>query len=102
MAPVFPKPIIALRQALEATIPPGCYGLCRDLLIWVLFMGACAAPLLPAERAFFVAELGDALALQGVRSWQELRVLLGRFFYVDRKFLMPLRALWGEVRVSVS
>lgn len=102
MAPVFPKPIIALRQALEATIPPGCYALCRDLLIWVLFMGACAAPLLPAERAFFVAELGDALALQGVRSWQELRVLLGRFFYVDRKFLMPLRALWGEVRVSVS
>lgn len=100
MAPVFPKPIIALRQALEATIPSGCYALCRDLLIWVLFMGACASPLLPAERAFFVRELEAALDLQRVRSWQELRGLLARFFYVDRKFLMPLRALWGEIRVS--
>ena len=98
MAPVFPKPIMALRCALETTIPPGCYALCRDLLIWVLFMGACASPLLPPERGFFVEELRHAVAVQGVRSWQELRLLLARFFYVDRKFLMPLRALWGEIK----
>lgn len=99
MAPVFPKPVIALRCALEATIPPGCYALCRDLLIWVLFIGACSSSLLPVERSFFVTQLADAVVLQGCSSWQELRALLLRFFYVDRKFLMPLRALWDEMRI---
>ncbi|KAL5338403.1 hypothetical protein BJX70DRAFT_203393 [Aspergillus crustosus] len=96
IAPVFPKPIIALQIALESTIRAGCYHLCRDLLIWLLFVGACSTRI-PSQRDFFVNELASAIRLQGVRSWQELRAILFGYFYVDRCYLDPLRALWDEL-----
>ncbi|KAL4871420.1 hypothetical protein BDV12DRAFT_28550 [Aspergillus spectabilis] len=96
IAPVFPKPIIALQIALESTIRAGCYHLCRDLLIWLLFVGACSTRI-PSQRTFFVNELASAIRLQGVRSWQELRAILFGYFYVDRCYLDPLRALWDEL-----
>lgn len=97
MAPVFPNPIIVLRQGLETTTPSGCCGLCQDLLIWLLFISACSSPLLPSEWTFFVNSLATAFHLQDVNSWQELRALLMRFSHMDRKYLLPLRALWGQV-----
>lgn len=101
MAPVFPKPIIALRMALEATIPTGCYNLCRDLLTWLLFVGACAtssSPQTSKERTFFVSGLATTVRVQGVQSWQNLRGLLLRFFYVDRRYFQALRGLWEEIQ----
>ncbi|KAI9376716.1 hypothetical protein BJX61DRAFT_530715 [Aspergillus egyptiacus] len=97
MEPVFPKPIIALQMALESTIRAGCYHLCRDLLIWLLFVGACSTKT-PELRSFFVNELASAMRLQGVRSWQQLRAILFGYFYVDRCYLGPLRALWDEIQ----
>ncbi|KAL4885838.1 fungal-specific transcription factor domain-containing protein [Aspergillus karnatakaensis] len=97
IAPVFPKPIIALQLALESTIRAGCYHLCRDLLIWLLFVGACSTRI-PSQRNFFVNELASAIRLQGVRSWQELRAILFGYFYVDRCYIGPLRALWDELQ----
>ncbi|PLB39089.1 uncharacterized protein BDW47DRAFT_116745 [Aspergillus candidus] len=99
IAPVFPKPITGLQKAIETTIPAGCFHLCRDLLIWLLFMGACASRLMVRERAFFVAELAAAVQDQGLHSWQELRTLLLGFFYVDRTYLGPLREVWDEVQM---
>ncbi|KAL2813574.1 hypothetical protein BJX63DRAFT_431915 [Aspergillus granulosus] len=99
IAPVFPKPIIALQLALEGTIRTGCYHLCRDLLIWLLFVGACSTRI-PSQRSFFVNELASAVRLQGVRSWQELRAILFRYFYVDRCYLGPLRQLWDELQTT--
>jgi hypothetical protein len=100
IAPVFPKPIIALRKALETTLPAGYFRHCEDLLIWLLFVGSCSSGLLP-DRAFFVAELASAVRRQGVGSWQALRALLMNFFYVDRVYLSPLRGLWDELHQSV-
>ncbi|KKK23553.1 hypothetical protein ARAM_006166 [Aspergillus rambellii] len=100
IAPVFPKPIIALQMALETTIRAGRYHLCRDLLIWLLFVGACSSRILVAQRTFFVNELASAVRLQGVGSWQELRALLFRYFYVDRCYLGPLRELWDEIQTT--
>lgn len=100
MAIVFPKPIRILRMALEATIVAGCYSLCRDLLIWILFIGACACGShLPGEREFFVSQLASAVRLQDIQSWQELRALLMGFFYVDRYYSVALRVLWDEIRM---
>ncbi|KAL4891779.1 hypothetical protein BDV59DRAFT_181746 [Aspergillus ambiguus] len=100
IAPVFPKPIIALRKALEITIPAGYFHFCEDLLIWLLFIGSCSSGLLP-DRSFFVAELASAVHRQGVDSWQALRALLMEFFYVDRVYLTPLRRLWNEIHSAV-
>lgn len=99
---IFPKPVSALRSAVESTMLAGCYdGLCLDLLLWLLFIGACASssPALARERAFFVAQLAGVVRAQGIGSWQDLRALLMGFFYVDRCYLVLLRRLWDEIRL---
>lgn len=88
---------MALHLALESTIRAGCYHLCRDLLIWLLFVGACSTHI-PNQRSFFVNELASAVRLQGLQSWQELRAILFGYFYVDRVYLGPLRTLWDELQ----
>lgn len=100
IAPVFPKPIMGLRTALESILPTGCFHLCNDLLTWLLFMGACASKMMASERAFFVTQLATAVRIQGIQSWQDLRDSLMNFFYVDRVYLAPLRELWDELRVT--
>ncbi|KAJ5574381.1 uncharacterized protein N7459_008808 [Penicillium hispanicum] len=102
LAPLLPKPILTLRAALEATIPTGLFGLCRDLLIWLLFMGAICSQAMPSERAYFVSELVDAARLHGVNSWQEARSILQGFFYTDRVHLPMLRQVWHEVQMQVE
>ncbi|KAJ5095827.1 hypothetical protein NUU61_005183 [Penicillium alfredii] len=102
IAPLLPKPILALRAALEMTIPSGLFALCRDLLIWLLFVGAACSAALPQERAFFVAELAAAARLQGVGSWQETRTILMGFFYVDRVHLPMIRQIWKEVQLQLD
>ncbi|CAI7587203.1 unnamed protein product [Penicillium glandicola] len=99
---LLPKPIQALRIALEATIPSGLFALCRDLLLWLLFMGAACSLTLPSERAFFVSELANAARLQGIHSWQEARAILLGFFYVDRIHLPMLRQVWDESHLQVE
>ncbi|KAI3152036.1 transcriptional regulator family: Fungal Specific TF [Penicillium roqueforti] len=99
---LLPKPIQALRIALEATIPSGLFALCRDLLLWQLFMGAACSLTLPSERAFFVSELANAARLQGIHSWQEARSILLGFFYVDRIHLPMLRQIWDECQLLVE
>ncbi|KAJ9269504.1 transcriptional regulator family: Fungal Specific TF [Paecilomyces variotii] len=99
MAAVFPKPISALKNALEITIFAGYYELCRDLLIWLLFIGASSTQYYhQRERSFFVRELATAVNLHGLESWQELRALLTQFFYIDRCYLQSCRDLWDEVQ----
>lgn len=99
---LLPKPIQALRTALEVTIPSGLFALCRDLLLWQLFMGAACSLTLPSERAFFVSELANAARLQGIHSWQEARSILLGFFYVDRIHLPMLRQVWDECHLQVE
>lgn len=102
IAPLLPKPIQALRAALEATIPTGLFTLCRDLLIWLLFIGAACSQALPSERAYFVSELAIAARLHGVGSWHEARSILLGYFYADRVHLAMLRQIWQEVQLQVE
>lgn len=98
IAPVFPKPISALRQALATTIPAGFFQMFPEVLIWVLFIGSWSSRLVP-ERTFFVTELAAAVGRQGIQSWHELRSLLLNFFYVDRVHQTALRGLWEEIQL---
>lgn len=98
---IFPRPVQALRMALESTIPAGYFKHCPDLLIWILVIGACSSND-SRERQFFVAELVPAVSDYGLRSWQDLRLLLMGFFYLDRAYLGPVRALWEELRVVAA
>ncbi|KAJ5131053.1 uncharacterized protein N7515_007092 [Penicillium bovifimosum] len=102
VAQLLPKPIQALRIALEATIPTGLFGLCGDLLLWQLFMGAACSLLLPSERAFFISELAKAAQMQGISSWQDMRAVLLGFFYVDRIHLPMLRQVWDECQLQMK
>lgn len=110
MGPVFNKPIAALRMALESTIAAGDYHTPspspdnqergkgkEDLLIWLLFIGTCSSQILPNERSFFINGLAAAVRMEGIGTWQELRGLLMRFYYVDRKYLGVLRGVWDEI-----
>lgn len=99
IAPVFPKPVTALAGGLSRAIRGGIFSQCPDLLVWVLFIGACSARILP-ERAFFTTELARAVRTRGLRSWQEMRAALMSFFYVDRCYLGMVRELWGEIQVQ--
>jgi hypothetical protein len=96
-APVIPKPITALRVALQATIDTGLFSPCHDLLIWLLFIGACSSGVLD-ERLFFTRELAAAVRRHGVESWQQLRVLLVPFFYVDSCYLQAVQLVWDELQ----
>lgn len=102
VAPLLPKPILALRTALAATIPTGLFALCRDLLVWLLFTGASCSAFLPEARTFFVSELANTARLQGISTWQEARFILLGFFYVDRVHLPMLRQIWDEVQLQAS
>lgn len=97
---IFPRPVQALRAALETTIPAGYFKHCPDLLIWILVIGACSSN--SRERQFFVAELVPAVREYGIRSWQDLRHLLLGFFYLDRSYLGPIRVLWDELHVVAA
>lgn len=98
IAPVIPKPIIALRVALQATIGTGLFSQCHDLLIWLLFIGACSSGIL-SERLFFIQELAAAVRIHRVETWQQLRGTLIPFFYVDRCYLGTLHAVWNELQM---
>ncbi|OOQ86710.1 hypothetical protein PEBR_22051 [Penicillium brasilianum] len=102
LAPLLPKPLLALRAALEATIPSGLFALCRDLLIWVLFIGAACSQVMPSERTYFVTELAAAARMHGVTSWQECRSILLGFFHADRVHLVTLRQVWQEVEARMG
>lgn len=102
VAPLLPKPIQALRAALEGTIATGLFVFCPDLLIWLLFLGAACSQVMPAERAYFVSELATAARVHGVGSWNEARSILMGFFYVDRVHLPMLRQIWEEVQLQVD
>lgn len=98
MAALIPRPIIALKMALEDTICTGLFSECQDLLIWLLFIGTCSAGIL-SERSFFKRELDAAVRKHGIENLQQLRETLLPFFYVDRCYLKHVQSVWDELQV---
>ncbi|KAL1966650.1 hypothetical protein VTN77DRAFT_4061 [Rasamsonia byssochlamydoides] len=96
MAAVLPQPVLALERALRSGIAAGQYDLCQDLLIWLLFIGACSAKFIP-QRWYFINELAKAVRAQELQTFDKFRSLLSEFFYVDRCYLSECRDVWAQI-----
>lgn len=89
-----------VRQLMEALDQPGCdlqtlWAGLNDVLIWILFLGAHISIGQP-EQGFFVAEIARCAHVLGLRELEEMRLLLVRFFYLDRVYQASTRMIWDE------
>jgi hypothetical protein len=99
MAAVLPQPVLALERALRNGIAAGQYELCPELLIWLLFIGACSAKFL-LQRLYFLNELSTAVRAQELHTFEEFHSLLTGFFYVDRCYLTECRDVWTQMHTQ--
>ncbi|KAL2811748.1 hypothetical protein BJX63DRAFT_398170 [Aspergillus granulosus] len=68
-----------------------------DLLLWILFIGGMASRGDNSHR-WFVLQIADtAHRLLGLEKWDEVRLLLGVFFYTDQPKDTAAEDLWDEV-----
>lgn len=123
IAPLFPVPIFCLETALRNGIATGTYTYLPDLLIWLLFTGACAGKYLPTTRAWFMEELSKAVdayntsatenndfyinentheydmsSPQLLRTVDDFRNVLNGYFYVDRCYGVDASEIWMALR----
>jgi len=70
------------------------------LLVWVLVMGGIAA-VAAVERVWFVSMLREVVGVVEIRSWEEMRDLLGGFLWLGSANDVDGRVLWGEVEACV-
>lgn len=103
IAPLFPMPIFALEAALRNGLAAGRYEVAQELLIWLLFIGACAGKYLPPCRSYFMNELAKAIPIPmhdynrmgfQLQTFADFRHLLQGYFYVDRCYLAEAREVW--------
>ncbi|KAL4901095.1 hypothetical protein BDW74DRAFT_187935 [Aspergillus multicolor] len=69
-----------------------------DLLLWLLYIGGAFAPSGPTRSGYL-----DLLRLSsdhGYSSWPEVHDCMRQFIWSDNAFLVPVRALWRDVRGS--
>jgi len=66
-----------------------------DVLIWLLFVGANFSE--RADRSWFLAKLLDVLGQEGINTWDDAKVLLVRFLWVESIHEEFWQQLWKEV-----
>lgn len=72
----------------------------RDLFLWILFLGGGAAGG-TKERAWFVARLAKGVKEWGINNWEDAKLLLKRFLWVDDIHERFFIDLWNEVETTV-
>jgi hypothetical protein len=68
------------------------------LLLWLLFIGGSASR--SSCRAWFTERLLDVIARAGINTWDEAKLLLVRFWWVESIHDRPCKQLWEEVKAS--
>ena len=74
-----------------------------NLLLWLLFIAGSASG--SPFRAWCVAKLLDVTAHAGIDTWDDAKLLLTRFWWIESIHEGPYQQLWDEVtkmRVDVS
>lgn len=89
-----------VRQLMEVLNQPGCdlqtlWAGLNDVLIWVLFLGAHISIGQP-EQGFFVAEIARCAHVLELHELEEVRLILMRFFYLDRAYQASTQMIWEE------
>ena len=72
-----------------------------DMLIWILFLGANSA-LGQVERPWFVSQLAREVISLDLKSWENARTLLLKFFYLDHAQQDAFQVVWEEVQRVVQ
>ncbi|PYH41298.1 uncharacterized protein BP01DRAFT_349483 [Aspergillus saccharolyticus JOP 1030-1] len=66
-----------------------------DLLVWLLYIGGAFAPRGPIRSGYV-----ELLVSYANGSWSEVHDCMRQFIWSDGAFLVPVRALWREVKQS--
>lgn len=71
----------------------------KEMILWCLVIGGIAATGRSEEREWFVAELNSVVRELGMSGWlwEDLRVFLRRFLWVDEACGPGGEVLWEEV-----
>lgn len=86
------------RNALKELDLEDCQACFPDLLLWLLFLGSWASEQ-QLERTWYVHRLARVVQNLGLVTWEDTRLQLQGFFYVDRLLNKPWGRLFDEVKL---
>ncbi|KAH0848923.1 hypothetical protein FOPE_03018 [Fonsecaea pedrosoi] len=84
-----------LKAALQASDLKGLWGPHYELFVWVLLLGAYISAG-QRERPWFVLNLARVSRVLHLQSWEDVRQVLLKFFYLDRIYAEGMRQSWEE------
>lgn len=84
-----------LVNALQRTSLSDFWGPDAMMLLWVLFVGACAF-YGQSSRPWFVSQLARAIKGLALHSREEMKAVLAKFFYIELYFGKSLDKIWDE------
>src|SRR6266498_2343664 len=67
----------------------------HELLLWILCLGAHASAG-QRERPWFVLQVACGMRTLGLRGWEELRGVVGGFFYNEDVYEASFKRVWEE------
>jgi hypothetical protein len=73
----------------------------QDALIWILCLGAHISKGLE-QRHWFVSWLAQTMSLREIYGWDNLKILLLKFFYLDSAYLRSLTEVWDEAHLVMN
>ncbi len=76
------------------TLEPGCFAITESLL-WLLCIGGIAAK--ETEQAWFASQLLDTAGQAYLKTWDDLKLILTRFWWIDSAHEGPGLQLLGMV-----
>lgn len=72
------------------------------LLLWILILGGAAVAGNSQDRAWFVVRVTKIVMGLKISSWEEAKLLLMRFFWVDSIHEGTCRDLWDETWINIT
>jgi len=94
--------VVELRQLLvHSPLQHTFWAPYEEAAIWILYFGAHAT-IAFQQQEWFVAQLACGARLLKLKTWEEVRLLLMRFSYLDRVHHDPFRDIWGKVVVHME
>jgi hypothetical protein len=90
-----------LKSALEQTDLQSLWQPHYRLLVWVTFLGAYIS-VGQREHSWFMMYLARAARQRDLRTSNDLKTMLQRFFYIDRIYHKGLEDLWDEASILIE
>lgn len=69
----------------------------RNMLVWILTLGAVAAPAGGSERSWFVTRLNNLAMQTGISAWSDLKSILEQVLWLNSACDSAGQQIWAEV-----